>query len=85
MDYVGLDPMVGLECSACRTIHRLPYSELLTRVVEHIGVCCETCDEPLGHDWSTVRVVQNIIRRRMRQAQEEEQRTREVPGLGRGS
>jgi hypothetical protein len=84
MDYVGLDPMVGLECGGCKRIHRLPYSELLAHVVHRLQADCEACAMPLTHDWTTIAVVQNIIRRRMRQAHEEE-RSREVPGLGRGS
>jgi hypothetical protein len=84
MDYVGLDPMVGLECADCRRVHRLHYSELLTRVAEQVAIFCESCTQPLDHDWTTITVVQNIIRRRMRQAQETE-RSRVVPGLGSGS
>lgn len=32
MDYVGIDPVVGLECASCKDITRLPYSELLRLV-----------------------------------------------------
>lgn len=80
MDYVGLDPMVGLECSGCKHILRLPYSDLLNRVVDEVPMACESCSRPLAHDWTTVNVVQNIIRRRMVQAQEAES-TRAVPSL----
>jgi hypothetical protein len=81
MDYVGLDPMVGLECARCRSINRMPYSDLLSKVTGDAAVCCDSCGMPLAHDWTTINVVQNIIRRRMRQAQEED-RTRVVPGNG---
>ena len=36
MDYVGLDPMVGLECASCHHIVRLPYSELLNNVLDAV-------------------------------------------------
>jgi hypothetical protein len=78
MDYVGLDPSVGLECPDCRAIVRLPYSDLLSKVLSEIPMGCQSCGSPLQHDWTTISVVQNIIRRRMRQAREAD-RTRAVP------
>ena len=71
MDYVGIDPAVGLECSSCKHISRLPYSELLKRVMDEIHVNCEGCEREMLHDWTTVNVVQNIIRKRLKQANEE--------------
>jgi len=71
MDYIGIDPAVGLECSSCKHISRLPYSELLNRVMEEIHVNCEGCDRAMLHDWTTVTVVQSIIRKRLKQANEE--------------
>ena len=71
MDYVGIDPAVGLECSSCKHISRLPYSELLNRVMEEAHIHCEGCDRSMLHDWTTVTVVQNIIRKRLKQANEE--------------
>ncbi len=71
MDYVGIDPAVGLECSSCKHISRLPYSDLLNRVMQEVHVQCEGCDRTMLHDWTTVTVVQNIIRKRLKQANEE--------------
>jgi hypothetical protein len=71
MDYIGIDPAVGLECSSCKHISRLPYSALLNRVMDEIHVNCEGCDRSMLHDWTTVTVVQSIIRKRLRQANEE--------------
>ena len=71
MDYVGIDPAVGLECSSCKHISRLPYSDLLNRVMQEKHVQCEGCDRTMLHDWTTVTVVQNIIRKRLKQANEE--------------
>ena len=71
MDYVGIDPAVGLECSSCKHISRLPYSELLKRVMDEIHVNCEGCEREMLHDWTTVNVVQNIIRKRLKQANED--------------
>ena len=71
MDYVGIDPAVGLECSNCKHISRLPYSDLLQRVMEKIHVHCEGCERTMLHDWTTVTVVQNIIRKRLKQANED--------------
>ncbi len=68
MDYVGIDPAVGLECSSCKHISRLPYSDLLNRVMQEIHVNCEGCNRTMLHDWTTVKVVQNIIRKRLKQA-----------------
>ena len=68
MYYVGIDPAVGLECSSCGQISRLPYSELLTLVSSQQNVTCEGCDRGMTHDWTTVIVVQNIIKKRMHQA-----------------
>lgn len=68
MYYVGIDPAVGLECSSCGQISRLPYSELLTLVSSQKNVTCEGCDRSMTHDWTTVSVVQNIIKKRMHQA-----------------
>ena len=71
MDYVGIDPAVGLECSGCKHISRLPYSELLNRVMHELNIPCSECGRTMLHDWTTVAVVQNIIRKRMKQAHEE--------------
>ncbi len=71
MDYVGIDPAVGLECSSCKHISRLPYSELLGRVMDEFHVDCGGCGRTMLHDWTTVTVVQNIIRKRLKQANEE--------------
>lgn len=70
MDYVGLDPAVGLECSHCNHISRMPYSDLLSLVVRSEQATCESCQRLMLHDWTTVSVVQNIIRKRMEQANE---------------
>lgn len=70
MDYVGIDPAVGLECSSCDHVTRLRYSDLLHRVQRGEQVPCGNCDRRMLHDWTTVSVVQNIIRRRMREAHE---------------
>ena len=74
MYYVGIDPAVGLECSGCRQVSRLPYSELLELVSARQNVTCEGCDRTMTHDWTTVSVVQNIIKKRMRQANEAKSR-----------
>ena len=70
MDYVGIDPAVGLECSTCKHISRMAYSELLDNVLDELDVHCDGCGRTMAHDWSTVTVVQNIIKRRMRQVNE---------------
>ena len=80
MDYVGLDPTVGLECTACRHIVRLPYSELLDKALGDVPMCCDGCGRPIRHDWTTVNIVQNIIRRRMREAHRAD-RERFAPSL----
>lgn len=70
MRYVGVDPLVGLECSDCEHVTRVRYSLLLARVNAEAAIACERCDRQMRHDWTTVSVVQNIIRRRMREANE---------------
>ncbi|MFV2091062.1 MAG: hypothetical protein ACC642_10410 [Pseudomonadales bacterium] len=70
MDYVGLDPAVGLECSHCNHISRMPYSDLLALVAEARQAECDSCERQMLHDWTTVSVVQNIIKKRMEQANE---------------
>lgn len=70
MQYVGVDPLVGLECSECEHVTRVRYSLLLGRVDAEQPIACEHCDRQMRHDWTTVSVVQNIIRRRMREASE---------------
>ncbi|MDA1074780.1 MAG: hypothetical protein O3A63_08485 [Proteobacteria bacterium] len=70
MDYIGIDPAVGLECSSCKTVSRLTYSELLNLVTRHESVTCEGCNRAMAHDWTTVSIVQNIIKKRMKQANE---------------
>jgi hypothetical protein len=70
MEYVGLDPAVGLECSHCNHISRMPYSELLSLVVAEDQAQCLSCERLMLHDWTTVSVVQNIIKKRMEQANE---------------
>ena len=75
MDYIGIDPAVGLECSSCKHISRLPYSDLLNRVMQEVHVQCEGCDRTMLHDWTTVTVVQNIIRKRLKQANEEKSKS----------
>ncbi len=72
MDYVGLDPTVGLECGGCKHIVRLPYSALLGKVIELQPMNCDGCGHAIEHDWTTINIVQNIIRRRMREAQKTE-------------
>lgn len=68
MDYVGLDPVVGLECVDCKQVLRLSYSELLDRVLDDTPMNCGGCARAVAHDWTTVNIVQNIIRKRMRAA-----------------
>jgi hypothetical protein len=70
MAYVGIDPVVGLECSGCERVTRVAYSLLLKRVTDDEPIKCANCDREMRHDWTTVSVVQNIIRRRMREASE---------------
>ena len=70
MDYVGIDPAVGLECSSCKAISRLAYSALLDLVADQQDIECDGCGRAMMHDWTTVAVVQNIIKKRMRQAYE---------------
>mgnify|MGYP001818483800 CR=1 FL=1 len=70
MEYIGIDPAVGLECSHCEHVTRLRYSLLLQLVADGEQVPCEGCERLMLHDWTTVSVVQNIIRRRMREASE---------------
>jgi len=70
MAYVGIDPVVGLECSACDRVTRVRYSLLLQRVTADEAIACEHCERLMRHDWTTVSVVQNIIKRRMREASE---------------
>jgi len=71
MEYIGIDPAVGLECSSCKHISRLPYSDLLNRVMAQTHIDCDGCGRTMLHDWTTVSVVQNIIRKRLKQANEE--------------
>ncbi len=68
MDYVGIDPAVGLECAVCKQISRMCYSELLELVRESEDVHCASCGRVMMHDWTTVSIVQNIIRKRMKEA-----------------
>ncbi len=71
MDYIGIDPAVGLECSSCKHVSRLPYSELLNRVMDASHVHCGGCQREMLHDWTTVSLVQNIIRDRLHQAHQD--------------
>jgi len=68
MDYIGIDPAIGLECSHCDHVTRLRYSLLLQRVLDGEQVPCGHCGRRMLHDWTTISVVQNIISRRMREA-----------------
>jgi len=68
MDYIGVDPTVGLECSDCQFVS--PYSELLDCVTLDDVIHCDSCGRKMEHDMTTVSVVQNIIRRRMKQVHE---------------
>jgi len=70
MDYIGVDPTVGLECSDCQFVSRLAYSELLDCVNADDIIHCDSCGRQMEHDMTTVNVVQNIIRRRMKQVNE---------------
>jgi len=74
MDYVGIDPAVGLECSHCRHVSRVPYSDLLALVAKSDQAECMACGRMMLHDWTTVTVVQGIIRKRMDQANEAKSR-----------
>ena len=74
MDYVGIDPAVGLECSHCKHISRIPYSDLLALVAQSKQAECVACGRMMLHDWTTVTVVQNIIKKRMDQANEAKSR-----------
>jgi hypothetical protein len=82
MDYVGIDPAVGLECSHCHHISRIPYSQLLKLVTDAQRAQCGSCERYMLHDWTTVMVVQNIIKQRMAQANElKSKRTRRLEGV----
>lgn len=74
MDYIGVDPTVGLECSDCQFVSRLAYSELLDCVNSQDVIHCDSCGRQMEHDMTTVNVVQNIIRRRMKQVNEAKER-----------
>ncbi len=74
MDYIGVDPTVGLECSDCQFVSRLAYSELLDCVTAADVIHCDSCGRKMEHDMTTVGVVQNIIRRRMKQVNEAKER-----------
>ena len=74
MDYVGIDPAVGLECSHCKHISRIPYSDLLALVAGADQAECTACSRMMLHDWTTVTVVQGIIKKRMHQANEAKSR-----------
>jgi len=74
MDYIGVDPTVGLECSDCQFVSRLAYSELLDFVTHEDVIHCDSCGRKMEHDMTTVSVVQNIIRRRMKQVHEAKER-----------
>jgi hypothetical protein len=74
VDYVGIDPAVGLECSGCKEVSRLFYSELLELVTGDHDIECTGCGRAMMHDWTTISVVQNIIKKRMRQAVEAKSR-----------
>ena len=74
MDYVGIDPAVGLECSHCKHISRIPYSNLLALVADADQAECTSCGRMMLHDWTTVTVVQGIIKKRMDQANEAKSR-----------
>ena len=74
MDYIGVDPTVGLECSDCQFVSRLAYSELLDSVTAEDVINCDSCGRQMEHDMTTVGVVQNIIRRRMKQVNEAKER-----------
>ena len=74
MDYVGIDPAVGLECSHCKHISRIPYSDLLSLVAQADQAQCDDCGRMMLHDWTTVAVVQGIIKKRMQQANEAKSR-----------
>lgn len=82
MDYIGIDPVVGLECASCKDITRLPYSELLRLVTGNRQVECKSCDRRMLHDWTTINVVQNIIKKRMRQANEARERRQKQNSAG---
>ena len=82
MDYVGIDPAVGLECSHCNHISRMPYSALLMLVSVEEQAQCESCQRHMLHDWTTVTVVQNIIKERMTQANDlKSRRSRRLEGV----
>ena len=68
MDYIGLDPMIGLECTNCQQVTRLQYSILLDSAMLEDRLGCDGCHMEIDHGWTTVGLVQNIIRRRMGQA-----------------
>jgi NAD-dependent SIR2 family protein deacetylase len=74
MDYIGVDPTVGLECSDCQFVSRLAYRELLDCVTTKDVIHCDSCGRQMEHDMTTVSVVQNIIRRRMKQVNEAKER-----------
>jgi len=46
----------------------MPYSALLALVARSNQAKCDSCERLMLHDWTTVSVVQNIIRKRMDQA-----------------
>lgn len=70
MEYIGIDPSVGLECSGCDHVTRVRYSLLLAQVNDEAAIACDHCERLMRHDWTTISVVQNIIKRRMREASE---------------
>jgi len=50
MDYIGVDPTVGLECSDCQFVSRLAYSELLDCVTLEEVIHCDSCGRKMEQE-----------------------------------
>lgn len=68
MDYVGINPVIGLECSSCPNVERIPYTILLSKVFEDHNVTCSGCNKNLNADGTTIETVNEVIKQRMRDA-----------------
>jgi hypothetical protein len=58
----------------------MPYSELLALVADTQQAECTDCERMMLHDWTTVAVVQSIIKKRMHEANEAKSRRLEQHG-----
>ena len=66
MPYIGVDHLIGLDCSQCKHTIRIRYSQFLRLCMRQESVACNGCGRTTNHGWRNASQVRFLVAERMR-------------------